>query len=317
MKKSYTLFSVLAISSPVLADMDNARFEQQGFGGEISLMTGYFSTKSNLSTETKTKTGSLNSAAKSDSSFMFAPAGQVHYTFGQQQLFLDASLEMGYALALNDSVITLSYIPSSMMADEVWKDPYLVNIARETTDVSGNTYRIQWENLADMGIDAELAYYDQKIDKEFSGSAYSTATQQLLKRGGDGYLLGLSTGVPLSETLFVMPSMRYYTFNADGKAMAFDQYGVGLGIMHELDDGQMISLNTELSKADYDASNPIFNKSREDLAYVVNLSYEYDELLGYEDLGFMANAGYENKDSNINFYDQTNYMLGVGVSYSF
>lgn len=325
MKKSYALFTILATSNSAVAGMDDDPFDQQGFSGEMSFMAGYSSEKSNLSTENETKTGELNSAGKSESNVMYAPMGALKYTFGTQQIFVGmadviegvSAIELGYALELGDrSILSFSYLPT-LMKGEVWKDPYLLNTSRSTTDLSGNAYRVQWQNINDMGIDTEFAYYDTEIDNEFSGSSYSTSTQNLLKRGGNGYLLGFSFGIPLADSLFLMPSMQYHKFNADGDAMAFDEYTLGASFMHELDSRQSIMLGTELSKADYDATNPIFNKSREDLAYAINLSYEYAEFLGYKNLGFSAMTGYEAKNSNINFYDESGYTFGVGVNYAF
>lgn len=325
MKRTYLLLAAMVASSSAIADTDEGRFDQQGFGGEISLLTGYGSSKDNLSTETSIKTGTLNSEAKSDSTFMVAPFGQLRYTFDDQQVFVGMSrddivegvfaLELGYAFAIGtESSLSFSYLPT-IMKGEVWEDPYLVNTERKTTDVSGNAYRIQFENIGGIGIDGDLAYYDREIDNEKSGSAL-TANSHVLKRDGNGYMFSLAGGLPISENIFVMPSISYHKFSADGKAMAYDEYSLGLTGMYQYGQHRM-ALNGEYSKADYDAENPLFGKTREDSGYGVNLTYEYSDFLGWQDVGFNVLAGYDVKDSNITFYDKSDYMIGMGVSYLF
>ena len=319
MKKTYLLLVAVVASNSAIAGMDEGRFDRQGFGGEISLLTGYGSSKDNLSTETTTKTGTLNSEAKSDSKFMVAPFGQLRYTFDDQQVFIGMSrddivegvfaMEVGYAFALGkESSLAFSYLPTIMKGD-AWEDPYLVNSARKKTDVSGNAYRIQLENIAGIGIDGDFAYYDKEIDNERSGSTLPT-DNHLLKRDGNGYVLSLSAGLP------IMPNLSYNKFSADGKAMAYDEYSFGLTGMYRF--GQhKLALNGEYSKSDYDAENPLFNETREDSGYGINLTYEYSDFLGWKDVGFNVLAGYGETDSNITFYDKSDYMIGMGISYLF
>lgn len=325
MKTSYILLSTLTVCGSAIANPDQGRFDQQGFGGELSLLSGYTSSKSNLSTENKTKTGPLNSGASSESEFLVMPFGQVRYTFGEQQLFAGMSrddivegvfaLELGYAFEIEqDSALSFSFLPT-IAKGEVWEDPYLVNSARKETDVSGNAYRIQYDNMAGLGIDSEFAYYDRDIENERSGSTSPTDTR-LLNRDGSGYLLGISTALPVNQSIFIMPSLQYHTFDADGKAMAFNSYSAGLTTMY-MTGRNSFSINASYAAIDYDSKNPLFNTTREDSEYSLNLAYEYRDFLGWKDVGFNVLAGYENKDSNINFYDTSGYMVGVGVSYLF
>ncbi|WP_333003421.1 DUF2860 domain-containing protein [Vibrio coralliilyticus] len=325
MKTSYALLTLTALSTSAFANMEQGRFDQQGFGGELTFLTGYGKSESNLSTENSTKTGVLNTSGQSDSQFIAAPFGQLRYTFGDQQVFFGMSrddivegvfaMELGYAFELQDhSALSLSYLPT-IAAGEVWEDPYLVNTARKETDVSGNAYRIQYENIANLGIDADFAFYDRDVDNERSGSQSSVNTA-LLNRDGSGYLVGISSGVPLTRSIFLMPTLRYHHFDADGKAMAYDKYSLDLTAMYMFGNSA-ISLNGGYSKADYDAENPLFNTTREDTGYEINLAYEYRDFLGWQNFGFNILAGYSNTDSNITFYDQNNYMMGVGISYLF
>ena len=151
-------------------------FDHQGFSGELSLLAGYGKSTSNLSTDNDDTIDSLNSSTNDKSEGFFAPIGELRYTFDNQQLFIgmsrddivqgNAALALGYAIQLPDqSSISLSYLPA-IIEGEAWEDPYQINTKREKTDVKGNAYRLQFNNINNANIDAEFAYYDRDIDKE-------------------------------------------------------------------------------------------------------------------------------------------------------
>ncbi len=324
MKSTYLLAAGIALGSSACVNAAESPSDNQGLSGEISLLAAFGGGESNFNTEHNTKTGDLSSAGESDSGFMPLPLGQVRYTFGTQQLFLGTSradliegvfaLELGYAFEVGEnSSLSFSYLPT-IVNGETWENPYLLNNTRETTDVSGNAYRIQFENILDMGIDADFAYYDKEIENEQSGS--STAEQELLKRGGSGYLIQVSYGHLVSQSTFIIPSLEYQKFSADGKAMSFDKYGFSLTGIHRFGNHN-ISLNGAYSKTKHDAENPIFNQTQKNSVYSVLFAYEYNNFMGWQDLGFNVLAGYETTSSNITFYDENEYMMGAGGTYFF
>jgi len=317
----HLLIAGLLVSGTSFANMMEGPFDRQGLSGDLSLMAGYSSRTSNFNTEHSTKTGTLNSEGESDSDVMFAPIGQVRYTFGTQQLFLGMAqedivegvfaLEAGYAFELDGgTVLSLSYLPT-VVKGETWQDPYLINTARQKTDVSGNAYRVQIRNIAGIGVDADLAYYDKEIENEQSGSG-----DKQLRRDGNGYRLKISGGLPLRQTTFLMPAVLYHSYSADGKAMSYDELGFALSVMQMVGNGK-VSLNGNYSNSDFEAVNPLFNKKQEDSSYSVNLAYEYMGLMGWQNASFNVMAGYEDIDSNIDFYDENGYRLGMGVKFSF
>ncbi|WP_028865674.1 DUF2860 domain-containing protein [Psychromonas aquimarina] len=324
MKRNYLLLAGIALGCSAYANAAEGPADNQGLSGEISLLAAFSGGKSNFNTDHAVKTGDLNSAGESDSEFMPIPLGQVRYTFGTQQLFLGTSradiiegvvaLELGYAFEVGEnSRLSFSYLPT-IVNGETWENPYLVNSSRKTTDVSGNAYRIQYDNVLDTGIDADFAYYDKEIENEQSGS--TTAEQELLKRGGSGYLVQVSYGRPVGRSTFIMPSLEYQRYSADGKAMSYDRYGFSLTGMHSFGNHHF-SLNGGYSKTKYDAENPIFNQTQENSIYSVMFAYEYSSFMGWENLGFNVLSGYETTSSNITFYDESEYITGIGVTYFF
>ncbi|MDB2384693.1 DUF2860 domain-containing protein [Endozoicomonas sp.] len=324
MKTHYLLLAALTVSCPTLANMHNDPFEQQGISGELSLLSGYGKSTSNLDTDHNATIGSLNHSDSSKSSGFLAPLGELRYTFDNQQVFAGISrsdivegtvaLALGYAVQLSDkSEIALSYLPS-IVGGEVWEDPYLVNAERQKTDVKGHAYRVQFNNIRNTHIDAEFAYYDREIDTERSGSTLHHNADDL-KREGNGYLVGISTGFPFTESVIVVPNLKYHKFSADGKAMAFDEYSLNVtGIYRH--NQHAISLNTSYAQEMYDETNPLFNKTRKDSEIGINLMYEYSHFMRYNNLSFNLLASYSDSDSNITFYDEKGHMFGIGLSYT-
>ncbi|WED23026.1 DUF2860 domain-containing protein [Vibrio sp. JC009] len=325
MTKTFALFAAIVVSSSANANPEEGRFDQQGFSGDLSLMTGYFSSKNNLDTETKVKSGELNSEATSESKFAAAPFGKVAFTYGSQQVFMGMThdnivegvfaLEFGYAFELrNHSALAFSYFPT-ISKGEVWENPYLVNTARTKTDLSGNAYRIQYERIAGLPINTDFTYYDKEVENELSGSS-STINTQSLRRDGTGYQIAMSSGLPISQSFLLMPKVSYHIFDADGRAMAFEQYDVDLQTMYRVG-SQAISLAVSYSNANFDAENPLFNIKREDTKHGVSLNYKYRDLFGWHNCDFSIMAAYNDSDSNIDFYDQNKILFGLGLNYKF
>lgn len=171
------------------------------------------------------------------------------------------------------------------------------------------------KNILDTGLSADLAVYNQDVENEKSGSAL-TSNKQLLQRDAKGYRVSVSNGFGISDSSFIEPSFSYQRHSADGKAVSFDQYGLSLTYMYLLDN-HAFSINGDYAITQYDANNPLFNKTQKDNSYGVNVGYEYSEFMGWEDWGFTALVGYSNKTSNIKFYDSMDYSAGVGLTYHF
>lgn len=302
-----------------------AELGRGGLEGEVSLLVGY---GSETGDSDKTRKGSLNSKGETESSAVFAPLGQLRYTFGQendQQVFLGTSrgdiiegifaLEVGYMVEYGDeSSVAFSYLPT-IANGEVWEDPFIANSPRKKTDISGDTFRIQLDGFLNLPLTGDFAYYQQDIKNEKSGEFLAVPTKEL-NRDAKGYYASFGMGVPLSSSTFIEPSFSYHRHLADGKAVSFSRYSGSLTYLKRFGD-HGLSLNGDYSVTSYDASNPVFGKTREDNGYSLNLGYEYQGIPGWEDWGFNALAGYSNNDSNISFYDTSGYFVGVGLSYHF
>jgi hypothetical protein len=299
-----------------------AETAKQGFSGEIGLFAGFNQTTSNFNTDQETKSIILNSEGKSDFSAAVIPLGQLRYQAGEHQLFIGTSeediikgtlmFEVGYRKQITqNSTFSVSYLPT-LVHSKTWEDPYLVNTKRKKTDTYGDAFRIKYEFLS-LGVDA--IYYDREIDNEKSGNMLSV-NKQLLDRNGDGYLVNLFAGLPLTDSLMIEPSITYHQDKADGKAMAYKGQGGGLTFIY-FTDNSMIALDTNYFCTKYDAINPLFTQKQKDNTYSVTLSYEQNNIFGVKDISISANAGYSETDANINFYNEKEMMFLMGSTYYF
>lgn len=301
---------------------------QPGFDGEVTGMVGFSSGKSNFNTDTESKTGDLNTEAESESEALVAPLGQVRYTFGEgnnHQVFFGTSredvavgdfvLEGGYKFGFGEkSSLAFSYLPS--LGGETWEDPYVTG-KRETTGVSSSAFRVKYDSILDSNFSADVAYYTYDVDSEKSGTGFGNGTAlSSLDRNGNGIYSKFSYTHFLDDTSVLEPSVLYKSFSADGSAMSNKAYGFELAYKKHLDRHAFV-LSADYTKTSYDSTNAVFNKTQEDSEYGVFAAYEYDKFMGWDSVAFNAISGYEVKSSNIDFYNENEILVGVGLTYKF
>ncbi|OLQ74187.1 hypothetical protein BIT28_20160 [Photobacterium proteolyticum] len=324
MKKTYLVCCMALISGHTMAELG-----EPGFSGEVSALVGFGSTESNFNTDSDKTISNVDNSGKSESEMLAAPLGQLRYTFGQldnHQIFIgtsrediavgDFALEAGYRYGLSEeSSISISYLPT-IMGGETWEDPYLTGTERQTTDISGNAYRLQYDSIMDSPFSLDLAYYTKDIDTEQSGSQYTSEQQKRLDRSGNGLYSKISYKYMINNSSLLQPAVIYKTFSADGDAMSNKSYGVELSYMKFVN-RHAFSISGKYLNTTFDTVNPVFDTEQKDSEYSFFAGYEYDEFMGWDNWAFNAIAGYDVKASNINFYDETEYMLGAGVTYKF
>ncbi|MEJ2763341.1 DUF2860 family protein [Photobacterium sp. MCCC 1A19761] len=294
----------------------------QGLSGEIGFLLGESEVRSNFNTDHAVKTGDLNSEGKSETEEITTIFGQLRYDFGDHQLFAGTSdedivrgvfaLELGYRYTLApESHLSLAFLPS-VVDGKTWVDPYLVNVARQETDVSGNALRLQY----DVSIfSADLIVYERELDRERSGQQLNVPRQSLV-RDGDGYLARVAVGLPLGSTSYLEPALIYRDDNAEGKAMAYQRLGVELTYHFSMGPHQF-ALDGRYARSEYDAVHPVFGKTRDEDHFSTVFTYEYQDIAGWQGVSLLAMAMYQQTDANIAFYDQDTVSMMVGATYTF
>jgi hypothetical protein len=322
------LFSLICLSaSPAMAALS----ENKGISGEVSLSTAYKSTNSNFNTDANAVNTNNTTHGEQDKETQLLPLGSVAYTFGGQldkQFYAGTSrsdiaigtlaLELGYKQQLeNGTVIDASFLPT-IMSGETWSDPFVTNQARQETDEKGNAYRLKLGNIANSQVSLDMAYAVKDIENERSGveSGLSVEQSNQLKRDSTSIYLKGDYKLSLNKTTFLIPSINYIKTNADGDANSFTSWGTELSLFKIINRHQL-ALTAGYKNRDYQASHPIYNKTRNDDEMSIFAAYEYKNIMNWQNWSLISFAGFKQSDSNIEFYDEDQWLVSVGLSHQF
>ncbi|MEZ8604469.1 DUF2860 domain-containing protein [Vibrio splendidus] len=318
MKIKITLLALSVVASPAFAKLA----DEQGFSGEISINTGVTSSTSNFNTDADSTLSSNKQKASSESSFLVAPLGSVAYTFGEKlnhQVYTGTArddvatgtvvLEVGYKYQLESGMTIDASLLPTIMSGETWADPYNTTSARSKTDETGNAFRLKLSSIAGSAFSLDMAYATKDVDND-------EIQEQELKRDANTLYLKGQYRVPLSRTMMLIPSIIYQTRDADGNAESYDQFGGEVSLFGGMGRHQY-ALTAGYNQRSYDASNPIYGKKRSDDNINLFAAYEYDRFMDWENWSFVSLAGYGTSDSNITFYDESQYIVSVGLNYKF
>lgn len=305
---------------PTLA---SAELAQSGFSGEIALIAGQKTQESNFNTEENAqKSGRLNSTGDSETQAILAPLGSVKYTYGHgnnQQLFFgtsrddiavgDLALEIGYRQKFADNTImSLAFIPT-LVGGETWRNPYVTNQERQETDIQGDAFSASFDNIMGSGFSAQIGIFNSEVDDE--ESAYAS-----LDRDGQGLYSKLAYAIPFTQQGKLISAVKYTSFDADGDAMSFDQYGLKITLQKAIG-RHLFSSSIGYDKARYDESNPVFDKELEEEQFSALVAYEYVDIMNWKNWSLISFAGFDYTSANIDFYEEREFITSVGVNYKF
>ncbi|MEZ9290404.1 DUF2860 family protein [Vibrio lentus] len=306
----------------------------EGFSGNFSVLAGFYSDSSNLSTEQDSNQASLTMEGDSENQGLLGFLGTVQYTFGESlthQVYAGTTrediatgtiaFEIGYRHQLSGgTILDVSVLPT-LISGKAWADPYAVGVNRNETDVKGNVGRLQLTNIGGTAFRTDFAIGQSDVDDELSGTqdklGLTDEEVRLLDRertyvyakAGYPFILPNQAGV-------FVPSMVYFNSDAEGGALSFDSYGIELNYAKRIGrHGFVVTLDA--SDRQYDEANPIYGKAREENEYGAFLAYEFGGLMGYEDWSFITLLGLRTIDSNIDFYNSEQVLASVGVDYKF
>ena len=318
MKIKITLLALSVAASPAFAKLA----DEQGFSGEISINTGVASSTSNFNTDADSTISSNTQKASSESSFLVAPLGSVAYTFGEKlnhQVYTGTArddvatgtvvLEVGYKYQLESGMTIDASLLPTIMSGETWANPYAEGVARSKTDETGNAFRLNLSSIAGSAFSLDMAYATKDVDND-------EIQEQELKRDAKTLYLKGQYRVPLSRTMMLIPSIIYQTRDADGNAESYDQFGGEVSLFGGMGRHQY-ALTAGYNQRSYDANNSIYDKTRSDDNINLFAAYEYEQFMNWDNWSFVSLAGYGTSDSNITFYDESQYIVSVGLNYKF
>lgn len=303
----------------------------EGFSGNFSVLAGFYSDSSNLSTEQDSNQATNTMEGDSENQGLLGFLGTVQYTFGESlthQVYAGTTrediatgtiaFEIGYRHQLSGgTVIDFSVLPT-LISGKAWSDPYAEGVNRNETDVKGNVGRLQLTNIGGTRFQTDFAIGESDVDDELSGSQGLPPEEAALLDRERTYVYakaGYRFILPNHAGLLV-PSMVYFNSDAEGGALSFDSYGIELNYAKRIGrHGFVVTLDA--NDRQYDEANPIYEKAREENEYGAFLAYEFGGLMGYEDWSFITLLGLRAIDSNIDFYNSEQVLASVGVDYKF
>jgi hypothetical protein len=328
--------SLLAASPHALSSEKEARWRYS-----LGLNSAYVSGQSNLSTSDENeKIDGIYSDAESVNKVVVFPFAEVKYLTKdlKTEFFLGASREQisfapfSYELGIthqfeNNSELTFAYSPQLPLFDERWQDPYLVGQSRVKTDFDMQAGRLQLSRIAGGPITLKYAFAVLDIENDKSGESWSengtslTQKQQdSLQRNSQFHRVGVETMFPLfisnDSKVFLKPALQYTARIADGDAISNDDYDLQLGLL--IFNGQHTFIaKANLGKTRFKQENPIFNMKQDSLNAGINTVYSYTQPFNIKPLTFMLVTGYNQKNSDISFFDESGFIVSTGLIYNF
>ncbi|KDN30698.1 hypothetical protein VFDL14_12725 [Vibrio fortis] len=318
MKLKITFLALSIAATPAFAKLA----DEHGISGEISLNAGVTSSTSNFNTDGDSTITSTDQKASSESSFLVAPLGSIAYTFGERlnhQVYTGTArddiatgtvvLEVGYKYQLQSGMVIDASILPTIMSGETWADPYDTTGPRSKTDEKGNAFRLKLSSIAGSPFSLDMAYATKDVEQD--------NVPDELKRDADTFYLKGQYRQPLSRSMMLIPSIIYQSRDADGSAESYDQIGAEVSLFGSAGRHQY-ALTAGYSQRDYDAGNSLFNNTvRSDDNINLFAAYEYEKFMNWDNWSFISLAGYGTSDSNITFYDESQYIVSVGMNYKF
>lgn len=202
----------------------------------------------------------------------------------------------------------IGYLPT-VVADEVWSNPYLTGERRKTTDRRGNAYRFKASNLWGSALSFDMAFATTEIEDE-------KIADPALQRDSDTYFFKGQYRTMVSANSGYISGLSFTDHNAQGKAASYHGYKGELTYFH-LGQNYSVSLTGSYMLRDFNATNPIFSKKRQDDVYRLFLAYEYKNIPGWNNWSVTSFAGSTVTSSNIDFYSNDNFVITLGMNYKF
>ena len=311
---------------------------ESGFSGYIELLGAYISTNSQLNTDGENKrTDSLGKSGERVDKVRPLPLGLIAYRFADihTQLFLGVipenvvqgqfQVEAGVSHDLSDGTrLRASAIPITPFDEETWEDPFVVGQNRKKTDITSYGVKLAAEKIRGSGVNLKYRWMRRKIEDEKSGTflqsqpGSSLTPEDLddLGRDSNSHRLSAEYSFELMPQMRLTPILRYTREDAKGNANSVHALTAHLSLLY-FGEGFQAFVNAVVKGEWYDDTHPVFDKTRRD--YNVGLF----AILGYKDPFGLKNfridwfSAFFVSNSNINFYESTNYLTALGIAYEF
>jgi hypothetical protein len=314
--------------------------QESGWSGHVNLGVGGGSSESNMIDGIASinlgnkRVSSLEDSPDSKDFVMPAVRFEVGYTMADTRtqfyagnqvadyLSFDLETSLKTHLGVRQDIPDIGTVDFSLavssLPTDVWKDPYVVDANRGDTERTTMGIHIAWDRMFNTPLQLAFSSTEIEIDDERSGEALglSKAQQRLLRRKGMVYRLDLNYDWEINERHRLAPAITYLDFNLDGDAMKEDGLGLQLKYLYHLNRWSIVS-EVYYQDLEADTRNPIFTKERQMETLGASITTFYARPFGWDSWTANATLGYQDDDSNIDFYDASFGLVSVGMLYRF
>jgi len=310
--------------------------EKGGFSGHINLGVGGVDVKSNMIASiangkidiTDEKINDISGSPDSQTTAIPVVNFELSYTFEgsrtqlhvgnllEDYLRFDTNTVAGVRQDVGKAGLVGASYRSTQLKTEVWKDPYVTGIDRDSTDRTSKGFRVYWQQIMSSGLELRYTQSEVDIDDEFSGAALGlpSAQSMLLDRNGDrkryDAFYEFSWG---DDRHLLTPEFSYLDNDLDGDAMENDGFHIGGNYIYTANDTWRWVFNAAYNDLSYDTVNPIYNKKDDSTGYGITGTVFYSEPFGWEKWTANASAGFYDEDHDIDFYDNSVGIIAVGM----
>ncbi len=336
-------FSYVLLASAMLLGFSSASAfdpipKESGFSGRVILGGGYAVGENNLVKGNALvqigvdRVDNLTDSPDDESNPMPVVSGQLQYTFAstKTQLFVGQDIEdlvrfdFATAVGVRQGTERLGRFSLALLTSgvvtEVWEDPYVAGVDRDSTDRDVTGFRAEWYGIFNSNFFAEVSARDIDIDKERSGQLggldLTPEEIDLLKRDGDSTNVRLGYIWKFSDKRFLVPQIGYTDDDRDGGAVKNERY-TGQVSYTSLGPTWSYVVSGGYITSDYDKDNPIYGKASDSDTWFGGLSVFYKLNTKSKRWSIVGQLSYGDEDSDIDFHDSTLFMSSIGAMYVF
>jgi hypothetical protein len=316
-----------AVAAPVIP-------EKSGWSGELTMGAGAGSAKTNMMDGLggievgDDRAVGFDDAANSENFAFPMVRFDLNYTiadYGTQfylrnepvpHVFLDLEAQGGLRQHIPGIGIVDVALSSSVPATKIWKDPYLLTGERGDTERSVAGATLQWHNVMETPLAADVSSREIDIDDEESGASLplDADSRRLLRRTGEVYRYQLRYDWKLGDRHTLVPGISYLDYRLDGDAMAED--GLAVDLQHQYTGARWkLFSSVYFRRLDADAKNPAFGEFADRDVLGVTLNAMRPKPFGLKNWTATVRVSWYESDSDIDFYDESLGTFVLGATY--
>ncbi len=212
----------------------------------------------------------------------------------------------------------------TLIEQKTWEDPIVVGQNRNRTDINSFGVKLAAENIVGSGLTLKYGWARQTIDAEKSGSFLLSQPDSPLAPGDlddldrDAHFHRITAeySFPIAPRMMLKPILRYTRGDAKGNANSFHSLSPELSFLY-FDKQLQASLNDSTKAEWYDRRHPVFKKTRRDINLGLLAILGYKDPFGFKNFRIDWFNAFFNTNSNIDFFESSNFITALGLGYSF